>query len=238
MAYRSLDWPAIRRGRQIYTEVFAPCHPLEGYTFNHFQQFMTKEEIRTLAANYEVTDENPDDEGRVVVRPGKPTDYLPQPYPNQQAAQFANNGAEPPPLRIIFHAREGKANYIFSLLTGYTWGGDLMPVPPFAPRLKSGQFWNPYMPGCVIAMPPPLSDGQIEYEDGTPATVSQMAKDVTSFLRWSAEPEYDDRKLYFWKSYTTCILWFFTSYYWMQKQSSWRIYQRLTFRYWKNTYVR
>ena len=39
-----------------------------------------------------------------------------------------------------------------------------------------------------------LYDGLVEYEDGTPATTSQMAKDVVEFLNWSAEPEMDQRK--------------------------------------------
>ena len=39
-----------------------------------------------------------------------------------------------------------------------------------------------------------LYDGLVEYEDGTPATTSQMAKDVVEFLNWTAEPEMDTRK--------------------------------------------
>lgn len=39
-----------------------------------------------------------------------------------------------------------------------------------------------------------LYDGLVEYEDGTPATTSQMAKDVVEFLNWAAEPEMDQRK--------------------------------------------
>ena len=39
-----------------------------------------------------------------------------------------------------------------------------------------------------------LYDGLVEYEDGTSATTSQMAKDVVEFLNWAAEPEMDQRK--------------------------------------------
>ena len=81
--WKSFDWPAVRRGRQVYTEVFAPCHPLSGFTFNHLQAFMTKEEIKALAANYDILDETPADDGSPVTRPGKATDRLPSPYPNQ-----------------------------------------------------------------------------------------------------------------------------------------------------------
>lgn len=234
--FHGLDWPAIRRGRQVYTEVFAPCHSLAKLTFNHFQQFMTKEEIKALANSYEIVDANPDAEGNPVTRPGKPTDWVPAPYPNQQAARFANSGAVPPDLRTIWFARHGNGDYIFALLTGYHWGGDLFPIPPFAPQLKPGQYWNPYFKGCVLSMPPPLSDGMIDYEDGTPATVSQMSKDVCNFLRWCAEVEYDDKRVAFWKCECTALLLFATFMHLQQKQSGWRIYQRIKYRYWKKTW--
>lgn len=231
--WRGLDWPAVRRGRQVYTEVFAPCHPLQRLTFNHFQAFMTKEEIKKLAASYEVIETQPDKEGNLVPRKGKPTDWLPQPYPNARAAQFANNGAEPPDLRTIVFGIEGGCDYIFALLTGYKWGGELFEIPPWVPALKPGQYFNPYFKGGVLSMPPPLSDGLVEYEDGTPATVSQMAKDVASFLRWSLEPEYDERRTVFYKMFTTGVLFCTLFFHHAQKNYSWRIYQRTTFRYWK-----
>ncbi len=43
-------------------------------------------------------------------------------------------------------------------------------------------------------MPPPLSDGQVTYDDGSPQTVAQYAKDVTAFLMWAAEPHMEARK--------------------------------------------
>jgi len=55
--------------------------------------------------------------------------------------------------------------------------------------------YNPYFSGGQIAMPMPLQDGQVDYEDGTPNTMSQMAKDVCVFLTWAAEPQQDQRKL-------------------------------------------
>lgn len=235
--WKSLDWPGIRRGRQVYTEVFAPCHPLGKLTFMHFQAFMTREEIRKLASQYEVIDQEPDAEGLLLPRLGKPTDTLPAPYANQRAAQFANNGAEPPDLQTAHFGKEGGSNYIFALITGYNWGnGELLPVPSFAPALKPGQFWNPYFKGGVISMPPPLSDGMIEYEDGTPATISQMAKDVCSFLRWTAETEFDDRRIYFWKMFTTVAVMNVAFFHYAQKMASFKIYMRQTYRYWKKPY--
>lgn len=236
VAWKGYDWPSIRRGRQVYTEVFAPCHSLNIMTFLHFQQFMTKEEIKKLASNYEIVDSNPDDEGLPVTRAGKPTDDLPKPYPNQQAAKFANGGALPPDLSTVAFGKEGGINYVFSLLTGYHWGGDIFPIPPFAPQLKPGQFWNPYMVGGVIGMPPPLSDGILDYEDGTPATVSQMAKDVCCFLRWSAEPDYDDRRVVFWKTQATLLTIGALMFNWQQRQGQGFSHRRILFRYWKKPF--
>ena len=236
--WRGLDWPAVRRGRQVYTEVFAPCHPLMKLTFNHFQAFMTKEEIKQLASQYEVVESAPDKDGNYVPRPGKATDYLPSPYPNQNAAAFANNGAAPPDLRMILLGVEGGADYIFALLTGYQWGGEegLMPTPPFVPELKPGQFFNPYFKGGVLSMPPPLSDGILEYEDGTDATVSQMSKDVVSFLRWTMEIEFDERRTLYWKGTVTLGLLTAAIGHFCQKQYTWRIFSRVTYRYWKKPY--
>ena len=42
-------------------------------------------------------------------------------------------------------------------------------------------------------MAAPLSDGIIEYGDGTEASVQQMSKDVTTFLMWAAEPHLESR---------------------------------------------
>mmetsp|Transcript_32346 Transcript_32346/g.44433 ORF Transcript_32346/g.44433 Transcript_32346/m.44433 type:complete len:261 (-) Transcript_32346:357-1139(-) len=230
--WKGYDWPSIRRGRQVYSEVFAPCHPIFDYTFNHFQAFMTKEEIKKLASQYDIVDENPSPDGSDDVRSGKPTDDLPKPYPNSRAAQFANSGAEPPDLRYAAFWCEDGVDYIFSLLTGYSWGQGLFPLPSFLPPLKQGQFFNPYMKGCVIAMPPPLSDGMLEYEDGTPATVSQMAKDVCNFLRWTAEPEYDERRVSFWRICSTVLLTAMLLMHQSQKHTSYLIYRRGRYRYW------
>lgn len=235
MVWKGLDWNSVRRGRQVYTEVFAPCHALPKMTFNHFQSFMTKEEIKALAQSYEIVDSEPDKTGEYQPRPGKTTDFLPAPYPNQQAAAFANNGAAPPNLRTIAFGVEGGIDYIFSLLTGYKWDGEYLERPPWAPEVKPGQFWNPYFKGGVLAMPPPLSDGLLDYEDGTPCTTSQMAKDVCAFLRWCVEPEFDERRICYWKCAITWGLGTLMFMHYAQKNMGWRIYNRLTFRYWKKT---
>jgi ubiquinol-cytochrome c reductase cytochrome c1 subunit len=121
-------------------------------------------------------------------RPGKLFDYFPRPYPNEEFAAYINGGAIPPDLTLMVLARPGMENYVFSLLTGYK-------SVPAGLQLRDGLNYNVYFPGNAISMAKPLTDGQVEYEDGTIATETQMAKDVATFLSWSAQPEHDHRKL-------------------------------------------
>jgi len=245
--WKGLDWPAVRRGRQVYTEVFAPCHSLREMNFLQFQQFMTKEEIKKLASNYELEayeileGHGPSayqEDGSPDIRPGKITDDLPVPYANNNAAKFANNGAEPPDLGQHIGAVEGGPDYIFALLTGYNWGnGEIgLDIPPFAPKVGAGQFWNPYFPGCVIGMPPPLSDGILEYDDGTPATQCQMAKDVVNFLQWTSEPMYDDKRVYWWKIQASFAVFLTFAVIQAQRYGNIVHYRRQTMRWWKKPF--
>ncbi|KAF7244530.1 hypothetical protein EG68_10378 [Paragonimus skrjabini miyazakii] len=131
--------------------------------------------------------DGPDDEGNMFDRPGRLTDHLPPPYPNTEAARAANNGAAPPDLTYIVKARHGQEDYVFHLLTGYF-------DPPTGRTVADGQYYNPYFPGGAISMARALYDDMIQYHDGTPATTSQMAKDVVSFLCWSSDRNHDQRK--------------------------------------------
>jgi len=162
---------------------------------------MTTDEAKALAEENEY-DSEPNDEGEIEKRPGKLSDYIPDPYKNDEAARAANNGALPPDLSLIVKARHGGCNYIFSLLTGYP------EEPPAGAVVQEGLNFNPYFPGTGIAMARVLYDGLVEYEDGTPATTSQMAKDVVEFLNWAAEPEMDERKRFGIKAVTiSALLW-------------------------------
>lgn len=184
----TFDHQAIRRGYQVYREVCSTCHSLNLVAWRTLVGVShTTDEVKEMAEQFEYDDE-PDDEGNPRKRPGKLADYMPSPYENEQAARAANQGSLPPDLSLVVKARHGGCNYIFSLLTGYP---EETPAGAFvAPGLN----YNPYFPGGGIAMARVLFDGLVEYEDGTPATASQMAKDVTTFLNWAAEPEHDDRK--------------------------------------------
>jgi ubiquinol-cytochrome c reductase cytochrome c1 subunit len=147
---------------------------------------MTPEEAKAEAKKATYLD-GPNDQGEMFQRPGKTADYLPEPYPNEQAAAYANGGKAPPDLGLITFARHGYENYIFSLLTGYQ-------DPPAGFQVDEGLYFNPYFRGGALAMPPPLYNEVLEYSDGTPATKSQCAKDVACFLRFAAEPWHDERK--------------------------------------------
>ncbi|KAF2255356.1 cytochrome c1, mitochondrial precursor [Trematosphaeria pertusa] len=191
--YKTFDHQSLRRGFQVYREVCASCHSLARVPYRTLVgTIMTVDEAKALAEENEY-DTEPNDEGEIEKRPGKLSDYLPSPYKNDEAARAANNGALPPDLSLIVKARHGGCDYIFSLLTGYP------EEPPAGAVVQEGLNFNPYFPGTGIAMARVLYDDLVEYEDGTKATSSQMAKDVVEFLNWAAEPEMDDRKLMGWK---------------------------------------
>ncbi|XP_065314116.1 uncharacterized protein LOC135923351 [Gordionus sp. m RMFG-2023] len=186
--FDSLDMSSVRRGYQVYKQVCAACHSMKFRSYRQMvDAFMTIDEAKAEAAEIQVTD-GPDDKGEMFKRPGKLTDTFPDPYPNEQAARAANNGAAPPDLSLIVRAREGNEDYIYAILTGYE------EIPPAGVPITETQHYNPYFPGGAISMAQALYDDIFEYEDGTPATVSQLAKDVVTFLRWSSEPHFEERK--------------------------------------------
>ncbi len=186
--FGSYDKAALQRGFQVFREVCSGCHAAKYLAFRHLAGIgYSEEEIKALASQYTVTD-GPDDNGEMFERPARPSDHFPPPFPNDKAAMAANGGALPPDLSLIIKAREGHENYVYSLLQGYE-------EPPADVTPVEGKYYNRYFPGHWISMPPPLSEGQVEYQDGTPATVPQMAADVAQFLAWLSEPTLEERKL-------------------------------------------
>jgi ubiquinol-cytochrome c reductase cytochrome c1 subunit len=185
--FGTYDRAAAQRGLQVYREVCAGCHGLGLVAFRTLSDLgFSEEEIKAIAAESDYED-GPDGEGEMFDRPGKPFDVFPSPFPNANAAKASNGGAYPVDLSLITKARANGDNYLYSLLTGYT-------DPPADFELAEGSNYNAYFPGHQIAMPSPLSEDAVEYADGTPATVDQMAKDVTVFLAWTAEPKMEERK--------------------------------------------
>jgi len=186
-ALSSFDAASIRRGYEVYKNVCASCHSLNRIAYRNLVGVaFTEDEVKEMAEETEVED-GPNEEGLMFSRPGRLTDYLPAPYPNEEAARYANNGALPPDLSLIVKARHGGENYLWALLTGYR-------DAPEGINIREGLYFNPYFPGGQIAMAQALYDGSVDYEDGTEATQSQLAKDVSTFLAWAAEPEHDMRK--------------------------------------------
>lgn len=185
--FNSYDHMSIRRGYTVYKQVCAACHSLKYLAYRNLVGVcFTEDEAKAEAAEALVTD-GPNDKGKMFQRPGKLSDYFVDPYDNEQAARAANNGALPPDLSYIVLARHGNENYIYSLLTGYQ-------DPPGGIKLGEGQAYNPYFPGGAIGMAQVLYDELLDYDDGTPASAAQLAKDVTTFLSWAASPEHDTRQ--------------------------------------------
>jgi cytochrome c1 len=198
------DQAQLQRGFQVYKEVCSTCHALSipframgdptgpGYS---------EDQVKALAASYQVTNAEPNDKGEIFKRPGAPADLFPRPeaYPNDQAAA-ASLGKAPPDMNLLARARKYERgfpwfifdalpgleyqeigpDYIHAILTGYTKPDDLQ--------------WNIYYPGHKIAMPQPITDGAVKYSDGTAPTLANYSKDVSAFLMWAAEPNLPDRK--------------------------------------------
>ncbi len=178
---------ALQRGLQVYREVCAGCHSLRFVTFRDLAALgYDEEQIKAFAAEATVTD-GPNEDGEMFDRGGRPSDRFPSPFPNAKAAAAANGGAAPPDLSLMAKARPHGPSYIRALLTGYE-------DAPADFEILEGQNYNPYFPGGRIAMAPPLFEDGVTYQDGTAATLDQMAADVAHFLMWTAEPKLEQRK--------------------------------------------
>ena len=192
------DRAALQRGFQIYREVCSACHALSHVAFRNLGDpggpEFSLDEVKAIAAGFKVP-AGPNEQGQTVdasgmplTRPGAAADYFPPPFPNEQAARAANNGALPPDLSLIVKARAGHQNYVYSILTGFGQ------TPPPGATIARGLYYNPYFPRRQIAMPPPLTNGSVSFADGTPNTIDQEAHDIATFLTWASEPKMDERK--------------------------------------------
>jgi len=204
--FGSYDKGQLQRGLKIYREVCSSCHSLSRVAFRTLEDLGYEDaQVRALAAEYEVQD-GPDDAGDMFTRPATPSDYFPAPFANANQAAASNNGAVPPDLSLIAKARavergfptfifdiftqynEGGVDYIYSLLTGYQEAPEGVQIP-------EGTHYNPhFISANSLAMAQPLTDGQVTYEDGTPETLDQYARDISAFLMWAAEPHLEARK--------------------------------------------
>ena len=187
--FGKFDRAALQRGYQVYKEVCSSCHSMKYLSYRNLSEKggpeFSIEQAKAIAASFEVKD-GPNADGEMFMRPGRLSDKFVMPYDNEKAAQAANGGAYPPDMTVLVKARGGGVDYIYSLLQGYE-------DPPAGISLDDGVYYNKYMYGNKIKMSNQLSDGLVEYSDGTTATIEQMAKDVTTFLMWTAEPHLETR---------------------------------------------
>lgn len=191
--FGTFDRGALQRGYQVYKEICSTCHAMK---YMHFRDLgpdgpnggigLSAAEVKALAASYQIAD-GPNDQGEMYERPGRPSDAFKSPFPNDEAAKVANGGAVPPDLSIVEKGRKDGNDYIDAILTGFKEAPKGVTVP-------NGLYYNEYFPGHLIHMPPPLSDGAVNFADGTPSTVPQMAHDVATFLTWASNPDMEDRK--------------------------------------------
>ncbi|MVA99498.1 cytochrome c1 [Nitratireductor sp. CAU 1489] len=205
--FGTYDKGQLQRGLKVYKEVCSACHALDLVSFRTLHDLGYSEaQVKAFAAEYTVQ-AGPDASGDMFDRPAIPADYFPAPFPNAEAAAAANGGAAPPDFSLIAKARavergfptfvfdvftqyaEAGPDYIHALLTGYE------ETPPEGLNVPEGTYYNPYFIGSAsLAMAQPLFDDMVTYDDGSPQTVDQYAKDVSAFLMWAAEPHMEDRK--------------------------------------------
>jgi ubiquinol-cytochrome c reductase cytochrome c1 subunit len=206
--FGSYDRAQLQRGFKVYREICSACHGLKLVAFHSLAQpggpGFSDGQAKTVAGEFRIND-GPNDRGEMFERPGRLSDYIPSPDPNEQAARARFDGALPPDLSVIVKARsyevgfpgfiidaftqyqEGGIDYIFSYLNGFE-------DPPVGVTLPPTQFWNKVFPDHRTAMRPPVLDGQVEYTDGSPQTIEQYTRDVAAFLMWAAEPHLEARK--------------------------------------------
>ncbi len=212
--FGTFDQGQLQRGYKVYREVCASCHGMDLMYFrtlaepggpfydSHQLNPAANRFVKALAAETQVPDID-SETGEAIMRDAVPADRFPNPYPNATAAAAGNGGAAPPDLSVMAKARHDGANYIYSLLSGYR-------AAPAGLKVGAGQYYNPYMAGDLssywsgdahhvpeggfIAMPPPLQNGQVTYDDGTAQTVDQYSKDVAAFIAWASDPKQVQRK--------------------------------------------
>jgi ubiquinol-cytochrome c reductase cytochrome c1 subunit len=193
----TFDRQQLQRGFQVYKEVCAACHGLNLVAFHDLHALGYEEpEVKAIAAQWAIEVPTVNEEtGEAATRKAIPSDRFPSPYANETAARAANNNALPPDLSLITKARHAGAAYTYSLLTGYQRQPAKLVREFPAAKTPQGLHYNPYFANLNIAMPPPLTAaGQVTYAPGNPApTVGQMAKDVSAFLVWAAEPKLENR---------------------------------------------
>ncbi len=211
--FGKFDRASLQRGYQVYAEVCASCHSMQYLSYRNLMEKggpeFSEEQAKAIAANFEVTD-GPNSDGEMFTRPGKLSDKFVMPYANVEEAKLSNGGAYPPDMSVLLKARSGGADYIYSVLLGYE-------DPPEGMKLDDGVYYNKYMYGNKIKMPQQLYDDLVTYVDGTVATPEQMAKDITTFMAWTAEPKLEERHKFGFRAISYLIILTILVYFSMKK---------------------
>jgi len=213
--FGTFDRASLQRGYQVYTEVCSGCHSVQHLSYRNLSEKggpeFSADEAKAIASQFEVED-GPNSDGEMFVRSARLSDKFVKPYPNVEASTAANGGAYPPDMSVLAKARTGGADYIYSLLLGYE-------DTPEGFELDDGVYYNKYMPGNKIKMSEPISDGIVEYADGTEPTKEQVAKDITAFLVWASEPHLESQHRMGFKTIVYLIILITLVY--MSKQKIW-----------------
>lgn len=189
--FGTFDEHQLQRGLQVYTEVCSACHGLQYVPIRTLADeggpHLPEDQVRAYAEQWTVVDRATGEE-----RAATPADNFPR-----SALENAPDLSLMAKSRAGFHGPfglginqflygTGGPEYIYSLLVGYNGEEKEEAGSLFYGNTAFSTGW--------IAMPPPLADDQVTYADGTPATVHQMAEDVSAFLMWTAEPHLAARK--------------------------------------------
>lgn len=209
--FGSYDQNQLQRGLKIYTEVCSACHGLKYVTFRTLGDeggpHYNGDQVRAYAEQFEVYDAEDDDS-----RPARPSDFFPE-----SAIENAPDLSLMAKARAGFHGPYGTGmaqlfkgmggpEYIASLLDGYEEN------PECAPEGIAGMYYNTVfaaggypdsckdehghhtVPGSWIAMAPPLSGEDVDFDDGHSNDLHHEVQDVAAFLMWTAEPKLNARK--------------------------------------------
>jgi cytochrome c1 len=215
----TFDQAQLQRGFKVYVDACSRCHGVKRLAFRNLIQpggpGFSEAQMKSLAADKYKVDAEPNEQGKVLKRAAILSDLIPPPFKNEQEARAAQPGnALPPDLSLIARARsvesdapfyrvpfnmlrdiatgyqEGGADYLYAYLTGYK-------TPPGDLKVPQGMNYNEAFPKPhLTGMPNPFvaGDGLVKYDDATPRTVDNYARDVTAFLAWAADPKLEERK--------------------------------------------
>ena len=212
--FGTFDQAQLQRGYKVYREVCSSCHSMKLMSFRNLGQkggpfydpkYKNPNDnpiVKQIASEYDIPTID-QDTGDDTTRKGTPSDTFPSPFKNEEAAKASNSGIAPPDLSVMTKAREGGAAYVYCVMTSFE-------KAPLGLNIADTQHYNPCVhgnlatqwkgdphkipEGGVLAMPPPLTDGRVTFDDGRASTLSNEAADVAAFLEWASDPHAVERK--------------------------------------------